>query len=224
MIELCNSVLGWNVKHKATNTGKFISGIRLRVIGPDDLIPTHEVLLEQKIKSDGSDGSGDGSGDGSESLLYKESDGSDGSTINLMKNKNQKNQLELLTQSPNHPITEKTVHNSANELVDHPSLPSQILSDEGFQPSPDPSLDPSLVPSTKNTPIYKKCDRVIFYPSLRHAEDKKEFKATITDIEYVKGSSGQEFFNGCVLEYFEKGVKKQVTFAGGDFHWLLRKV
>jgi putative DNA primase/helicase len=224
LIELCNSVLGWNVKHKATNTGKFISGIRLRVIGPDDLIPTHEVLLEQKIKSDGSDGSGDGSGDGSESLLYKESDGSDGSTINLMKNKNQKNQLELLTQSPNHPITEKTVHNSANELVDHPSLPSQILSDEGFQPSPDPSLDPSLVPSTKNTPIYKKCDRVIFYPSLRHAEDKKEFKATITDIEYVKGSSGQEFFNGCVLEYFEKGVKKQVTFAGGDFHWLLRKV
>jgi hypothetical protein len=136
-----------------------------------------------------------------------------------MKNKNQKNQLELLTQSPNHPITEKTVHNSANELVDHPSLPSQIPSGEGFQPSLDPSLDPSLVPSAKNTPIYQVGDDVICHPTVDHAERKKQVKATIVKIEY----SGQ-YLHHCEVEYLDKnGDRQTATIGGGSAHYLLRK-
>ncbi|MBH8578354.1 hypothetical protein I8752_36535 [Nostocaceae cyanobacterium CENA369] len=71
--------MGWKVEKRHSNTGKFVKGIRLRVAGTDDHIPTHDVYLMSRIKSDGSsDGSSDGLSDGSQPLLHKESDGCDG--------------------------------------------------------------------------------------------------------------------------------------------------
>jgi len=48
VIELCKSVLGWEVERKVTKTGKFIKGLRLRSAGNDDDIPTYDYLLMQK--------------------------------------------------------------------------------------------------------------------------------------------------------------------------------
>ncbi|OUL36570.1 hypothetical protein BV372_06860 [Nostoc sp. T09] len=49
LLELCKSVLGWQVERKITNNGKFIRGLRLRIPGLDDQIPTHERLLTQRV-------------------------------------------------------------------------------------------------------------------------------------------------------------------------------
>ncbi|WP_414545889.1 DUF3854 domain-containing protein [Nostoc sp. CCY0012] len=252
LVELCNSVLGWNVKHKTTNTGKFICGIRLRVPGQDDLIPTHEVFLERKIKSDGS---GDGSGDGSEALQHKESGESDESVASLIEDQKKNNQLDLTPQTSKHPNTQlgitehcsKIVNISADELPLNPSLVSQSPSGQGFDPSLDSSLDSSLnltasdvnsqevqeaiamsaagiAPQlqTQAQPKIEVGDRIYCYPTDRHAENKWKVQATVTAIEYVKGSSDCEFFNGCEVEYCDKKYeKKTAKIAGGLEDWIL---
>lgn len=89
LLELCKSVLGWPVEKIHTNTGKFIRGIKLRIPGLHDDVPTHDVWLSNKVNSPVTvqvtvrDGSSDGSSDGSEPLLYKESDGCDGSEVTV---------------------------------------------------------------------------------------------------------------------------------------------
>ncbi len=48
LLELCRSVLGWEIEKKVTKTGKFIRGLRLRR-ALDYEIPTHDYLLLQRV-------------------------------------------------------------------------------------------------------------------------------------------------------------------------------
>ncbi len=174
LVELCNSVLGWDVKHKSTNTGKYICGVRLRVLGVDDHIPTQEIFLIEKIKSDGL---GDGLGDGSELLLCKENGGSDGLIQSLIENQKENNQLDFWRQeaggrgqeekeecnagvkdflsSPLPPafcplpsdltqVCSNINDISVNESNLNPSLIPQSLPGKGFDPSLNSSLNSSL--------------------------------------------------------------------------------
>lgn len=49
LMELCRSVLGWNVEKARKGDGYVIKGLRLRVPGKDDRIPTHEYELMQTL-------------------------------------------------------------------------------------------------------------------------------------------------------------------------------
>ncbi|NET72696.1 MAG: DUF3854 domain-containing protein, partial [Sphaerospermopsis sp. SIO1G2] len=74
LVELCKSVLNWPVTKKETSRGNFIQGIRLRVDGEDDNIPTQSLhLAAQLSKVEVGGGSNGGSSGGSESSLDKES-------------------------------------------------------------------------------------------------------------------------------------------------------
>ena len=84
LLELCRSVLDWEVERKVTKIGKFIKGLRLRT-DADFNISTHDYLLIQKVM--GGDRSGDGSGDGSERLQAKVFIESDGSTQTSSENR-----------------------------------------------------------------------------------------------------------------------------------------
>lgn len=78
LLELCRSVLGWEVERKVTKTGKLIRGLRLRTDG-DVNLPTHDYLLMQKVTGGGE--SDDEWGDGSQPLPDKDLSQSDGSTL-----------------------------------------------------------------------------------------------------------------------------------------------
>ena len=82
LLELCRSVLGWDVERRVTKTGKFIRGLRLRVDGPDDQIPTYDYTLLQLVTAAVTvhNRGGDGSGDGSQSLPDKDSNSGDSSS------------------------------------------------------------------------------------------------------------------------------------------------
>jgi hypothetical protein len=67
---------------------------------------------------------------------------------------------------------------------------------------------------------YKVGDKVMCYPTVDHAERKKQVRATILAIEY----SGQ-FLISCEVEYIDKNGDRQIaTIGGGSSEWLLRKV
>ncbi|WP_309225749.1 DUF3854 domain-containing protein [Sphaerospermopsis sp. LEGE 08334] len=85
LLELCKSVLNWPVEKVHTNTGKFIRGLKLRIPGIHDHIPTYDVWLNNRVTVQVTvdDGSSDGSSDGSEPLPHKESDGCDGSEVTM---------------------------------------------------------------------------------------------------------------------------------------------
>ena len=55
LLEICGTVLGWEVGIVKKSTGRFITGLRLRDPGIDDHIPTYEMLLEEKNSPGASD-------------------------------------------------------------------------------------------------------------------------------------------------------------------------
>jgi len=134
LIELCRSVLGWEVEHVHTKTGKFILGLRLRTHG-DDGIPTHDFTLMQRV-TDG-DGLGDGLGDGSEVLLDKAFELGDGSTPTL--GEKIVNEIEQLEVKPDADFYK--------EVTSEPSPLPEAPKNKGFDPSPQPSPNPSPNPS-----------------------------------------------------------------------------
>jgi putative DNA primase/helicase len=130
LIELCRSVLGWEVEHVHTKTGKFVLGLRLRTDG-DGGIPTHDFTLMQRV-TDG-DGLGDGLGDGSGCLQDKGFEAGDGLTPTLSeKFINEIDQLEL-----------KTEADFYKEMTDKPSPLPEVPQTKGSEPSPHPSPNPS---------------------------------------------------------------------------------
>jgi putative DNA primase/helicase len=134
LIELCRSVLGWEVEHVHTKTGKFVLGLRLRTDG-DGGIPTHDFTLMQRV-TDG-DGLGDGLGDGSGCLQDKGFEAGDGLTPTLSeKFINEIDQLEL-----------KTEADFYKEMTDKPSPLPEAPQTKGSEPSPHPSPEPSPNPS-----------------------------------------------------------------------------
>ena len=122
LLELCRSVLGWEVERKVTKTGKFIRGLRLRT-DADSEIPTHDYLLMQKVTR--GDESGDESGDGSKPNADK--DFALGDEFTLTFKENQAAQLLLLNES-----------NLTQEVASLESLPLNPLPQEAVQPSPPP--------------------------------------------------------------------------------------
>uniref|UniRef100_UPI0035945CAA DUF3854 domain-containing protein n=1 Tax=Nostoc sp. TaxID=1180 RepID=UPI0035945CAA len=153
LLEICRSVLGWSVEKESTKTGKFIRGLRLRVAGIDDLIPTHDYTLAQNLFK--GDGTGDGSGDGSEPPLGKGLEVGDGTFLNPPEKKAEL-VLEPETQNENYLRGEKL---SPPQLVENDSAINK--SGLGFEPSPkvnasshngfEPSPVPSPVPSPSVT-------------------------------------------------------------------------
>jgi putative DNA primase/helicase len=149
LLELCRSVLGWSVEKESTNTGKFIRGLRLRVAGIDDLIPTHDyTLAENLIKGDGT---GDGTGDGSELILHKGFPDGDGSLINQLE-KQAEIFFEPEFQIDNSLLEENLLplQSVENDLVKNksglgfePSPSLNVSPHNGFEPSPQPSPQPS---------------------------------------------------------------------------------
>jgi putative DNA primase/helicase len=130
LLELCRSVLGWEVEHVHTKTGKFIRGLRLRT-DTDDGIPTHDFILMQRV-TDG-EGSGDGLGDGSEGLSNKAFEQGDGLTpTRSEENINEIEQLEV-----------KKEAEYSMEVTDKPSPPLKTSPGKGFEQSPNPSPNPS---------------------------------------------------------------------------------
>ena len=160
---MCRSVLGWSVEKESTKTGKFIRGLRLRVAGIDDLIPTHDYTLAQNLNK--GDGTGDGTGDGSEPILNKGFPDGDGTLISQLEK-----QVELVFEP------ESQIDNSLleeNSLTPQPVENDLVINKSGlgFEPSPsvkaspnngfEPSLQPSPQPSpsvTTRQPV--KGDRV----------------------------------------------------------------
>jgi putative DNA primase/helicase len=123
LTELCRSVLGWEVEHKATKTGKFILGLRLRT-ALDSEIPTHDFTLMERV-TDG-DGLGDGLGDGSGCPQDKGFEEGDGLTpIPSEKIADEFEQLEI-----------KIKADFQEEVTVHPSPPPEALLDKACEPSP----------------------------------------------------------------------------------------
>lgn len=128
LLELCRSVLGWDVERKVTKTGKFIRGLRLRVDGPDDQIPTYDYTLLELVTATVTvhNRDGDGSGDGSQSLPDKDSNSGDSSSIAGKKETN----VDLKTNDP--PTDKRSYDNQP------PPTPKPIQSKPN-EPSPTPT-------------------------------------------------------------------------------------
>ncbi|MBA3923181.1 MAG: hypothetical protein H0X31_16405 [Nostocaceae cyanobacterium] len=129
-LELCRSVLGWEVERKVTKTGKFIKGLRLRTDG-DGNTPTHDYLLMERVKQQsepssvtGGDSSGDGSGDGSQARLDQGFSSGDESTVTLKENQELEN-LVLIAEL-----------NIEQEVDSHPSPSLNSLAELALDPSP----------------------------------------------------------------------------------------
>ncbi|MBY5284374.1 DNA primase, partial [Aphanizomenon flos-aquae CCAP 1446/1C] len=108
--ELCKSVLNWPIEKGHSNTGKFVKGIKLRIPGVHDNIPTYDVWLSSRLsnpvtdKVTASDGSSDGSSDGLKPLPVKESDGCDGYSPNLLEILEEKKGLEIEEKTSTEPV------------------------------------------------------------------------------------------------------------------------
>jgi putative DNA primase/helicase len=133
LLELCRSVLGWEVERKVTKTGKFIRGLRLRTDG-DGLIPTYDYYLMQRVK--GGDGLGDRSGDGSDDELKPKQDNSlsleNGLSPISQENKTEKVQSEYEFQAEKIPFNPAPIEPSKNN-GSNPSSPRS--------PAPEPDWD-----------------------------------------------------------------------------------
>lgn len=129
LLELCRSVLGWEVERKVTKTGKFIRGLRLRT-DTDSEIPTHDYLLMLHVTS--GDGCGDGCGDESEPLPDKHYSDGDESTLTLKENQ----ESELLLSSVVEPNYDPAIDSGSSPTLG--SLPEGVL-------EPSPSSETALV-------------------------------------------------------------------------------
>lgn len=134
LLELCRSVLGWDIERKVTKTGKFIRGLRLRTDG-DGNYPTHDYNLMQLLT--GGDESGDGSGDGSELVLGKNFSKGDGLVENSLKSLEIENQSEY----------EQKINTEDKSFS---IIPVKPLIENGSDPSPLP-VTPSVT-NTKESP------------------------------------------------------------------------
>jgi putative DNA primase/helicase len=71
-----------------------------------------------------------------------------------------------------------------------------------------------------NETSFQAGEKILCYPTLDHAERKKQTRATILAIEY----SGH-FLISCEVEFFGRsGDRQTATIGGGSSEWLLRKV
>jgi len=142
LLELCNTILGWPIQKVTTRNGKFIQGLRLRVTGINDHIPTYEAQLEASISNR------DGFRDGlvtdfvtAGNLDIQGCDGCDGLNQLLSEEK----ESEFIPQE-----SEKTeiVVTDSDPL---PVIPITLDTEQAVQPSPDPSPDSSSEPSPNET-------------------------------------------------------------------------
>jgi len=134
LLELCHSVLGWDIERKVTKTGKFIRGLRLRT-DSDGNYPTHDYNLMQLLT--GGDESGDGSGDGSEPIHSNSLSKSDESNLILLEKSEINNCIDY---------QEKAIIDKKEEVL--PVIPLEPLIEKGS----DSSLPPVTPPVTNLLP------------------------------------------------------------------------
>lgn len=182
LIELCRSVLGWEIERQVSKTGKSIRGLRLRVSGADDHIATHDYILMERVKGDDL---GDDPGDDLKALVDKASD--DGDDL-------------LLTQMENQTInfSEKTsIFPSGVGFGSSPSSPS--LQQELFEPSPGSSPGSSPVAHQ-----FSLGDEVRFFCE----SDKQWHKGKIASIETKSGY----FLNAVIRYWAFNKSRQQVIY------------
>jgi putative DNA primase/helicase len=132
LIELCNTLLGWEVKKVHTNKGKAIKGLRLRTQW-DDNTPTHDATLQLAVQlaveksivtvSKESDGLGEGLSDGLKSLQEKSSKESDGLELTSCEKEKQKISNQALEECST----------LSEEAANKPSLQLEVLKTQWFQ-------------------------------------------------------------------------------------------
>lgn len=187
LMELCRSVLNWEVERKVTKSGKFIRGLRLRHPGIDDYIPTHDYTLLQRVTG------GDGSGDGSECLYSTVFTNGDGSSPICEK------KLEI-----NLDVLDESTY--VEELALNPSPTSQCPAGKGFDPSPNPSPNPS--PSEDLGSTFKAGDEVEFFGE----SDKQWHTGRIATIETESG-----YFVKAVIKYWAFKKSRQQVICREDW-------
>ena len=141
-VELCRSVLGWEIERKVTKTGKFIKGLRLRTDG-DGNYPTYDYQLMQRVT--GACGSGDGLGDWSRCPQNKGFGSCDGSTQTFNENRESElggevklkfsERLEVQSSPSSNPLVEGTSDPSPSSVT----LPVTAKSPTQPQQSPAPT-------------------------------------------------------------------------------------
>ncbi|MEC4812344.1 MAG: phage/plasmid primase, P4 family [Scytonema sp. PMC 1069.18] len=134
LLELCRSVLGWEVEKRVTKTGKFIRGLRLRS-PKDNEIPTHDYSLLQRVTNAVTDGS-----DKLEGLSDK--DLTNGDDIALLLSENTVTQeLEAPLSQCDRLQLESTEEYCQNTEATEASPNPELLHSEDCEPSPLPSPD-----------------------------------------------------------------------------------
>lgn len=176
LLELCRSVLGWEVERKVTNTGKFIRGLRLRTDG-DGLIPTYDYYLMQGITN--SDESGNGSNDGSSDEL-KPMQIKDSSITSGSSSISQKNQTEIINSEfqPNY---------KKEEIPFESSQPIEPNQNDGSNPSRRPSLQPSRQASPSVEPDWDSFP----HPTSNSIEAKRN-RATLIKTQMLAAKTREE--------------------------------
>jgi putative DNA primase/helicase len=176
LLELCKSVLGWGVERKVTKIGKFVKGLRLRIAGIDDQIPTHDYTLSQKLSL--GDELGDGLGDGLKPLPDKTIDGGDDQIHTQIEDKQQKSFAE------DHIVAERA------DLEPSPSSPA--LLQEVFEQSPSSSPSSSPVRGELIIGVGRKadyCGEVVTIVGWENRGTKVQIEFSNRRMQYVKRGS-----------------------------------
>ncbi len=149
LLEICRSVLGWEVERHVTKTGKIIRGLRLRIDGDDDHLPTHDYALMQLVTV------GDGSVDGSQCLQDKDFEKGDGLILtSLEKEKNLNLEIEVKNKKSGECV----------ELLPSPTpKPIQDRHSETSPASITATVTNALAPTNHSPLPYAKGEKVEFY-------------------------------------------------------------
>lgn len=132
LIELCQTLLGWEIKKIHARTGKFIQGLRLRKPNLDDHIGTWDFELRSQC-DDSSDG-----------LVTSNVTGQNPCNISNVMGVTGKNLFEDIE---NNSVSQTENIKTQKDVEGYPSPVNQPLSDKGFNPSQTPITDPPPDPS-----------------------------------------------------------------------------
>ncbi|WP_206817859.1 DUF5906 domain-containing protein, partial [Chroococcus sp. FPU101] len=219
LLELLQQTLQWGVEKIRTNTGRMITGVRLRTANDGEIPYLDEVLAQ----SDGlGDGLSDGLGDDLKALIEQESDGGDGlgeqfeasknltqksvdsvnSTLKPCQNeckKDQENGVEVVTSSPIQSeqgveVVTSVITSVVTEVVTFNS-PTGEISSQPTQIKKETKFNCPLeqeLASADSSPIYEVGQTVYVYSYLLECWQI----TTVSKIEDIKGDKIYTLANG----------------------------
>ncbi len=108
----------------------------------------------------------------------------------------------------------------SSNIIKSDLLESEPAINQGLETDDQESSKHHHLSSSSSNREYKAGDNVLCYPTVDHAERRKQVKATILEIEYYGG-----YLHHCDIEYLNKnGDRLTATIGGGSAEWLLRKI